>query len=214
MKKIVITVIAALSLVMTSCFSTGYGNTGYGNMGGIGNMGTGNVLGSVLGSVLGNILLGGMTLDQSSLLGNWTYAAPNASFTTEQAFVNAGGATAINQLASSLASNYKAMGINSTNTSFAFKPGNQFAAQVHGIPFNGTYTYNQQNGEITLKSASQTLKGNVTPTERGMALMFDAKQMATMLQKVAKVSDTQAVNAVSQLAKSKDGARVGFELTK
>ena len=211
MKKIVYTVIAAVSLVLTSCFSTGYGNTGYGTTG---TSSTGNVLGSVLGSVLGNILLGGMSLDQSSLLGNWTYAAPNASFTTEQAFVNAGGATAINQIASSLASSYNAMGINSKNTSFAFKQGNQFAATVHGIPFNGTYTYNQQNGEITLKSAEQTLKGNVTPTERGIALMFDAKQMATMLQKVGKVSDTAAVNAVSQLAKSKDGARVGFELTK
>lgn len=215
MKKIAITILAAMSLMLTSCFSTGYGNTGYGNTGyGTGMGGSGNVLGNVLGSVLGNILLGGMSFDQSSLLGNWTYSAPSAAFTTEQTFTKAGGATAIKQLASGLASNYASMGINRNNTSFSFLEGNKFAAKVNGIPFDGTYTYNQQNGAITLKSAAQTLKGNVAKTEKGMELMFDAGQMTNLLQKVGHVSNTAAVQAVSKLAKSKDGARVGFELTK
>ena len=47
-----------------------------------------------------------------------------------------------------------------------------------------------------------------------MGLMFDAKQMANILQKEGKVSNTAAVQAVSMLAKSADGVRVGFELTK
>ena len=51
-------------------------------------------------------------------------------------------------------------------------------------------------------------------TTNGIALMFDANQMATMLQKVGKVDNATAVEAVKQLAKSSDGARVGFELTK
>ncbi|MBR6284332.1 MAG: DUF4923 family protein [Muribaculaceae bacterium] len=212
MKKIVLTVMAALSLVLTSCFSTGYGNTGYGTTSS--SSSTGNVLGSVLGSVLGNILLGGMSLDQSSLLGNWTYSAPSAAFTTEQAFTSAGGATAIKQIASGLASNYATMGISSQNTSFSFLQGNKFSAKVNGIPFNGTYTYNQQNGEIVLKSSDQTIKGNVAKTETGIELMFDAGQMTNMLQKVGKVSNAAAVQAVNKLAKSQNGARVGFALTK
>ena len=47
-----------------------------------------------------------------------------------------------------------------------------------------------------------------------MGLMFDSKQMTNLLQKEGKVTDKQAVTAVSTLAKSTDGARVGFELTK
>ena len=90
----------------------------------------------------------------------------------------------------------------------------KYTAKVNGIPFSGTYVYNNQNGEITLKTASETIKGNVTKTEKGMGLMFDAKQMANILQKEGKVSNTAAVQAVSMLAKSADGARVGFELTK
>ena len=202
--------------MLTSCFSTGYGNTGYGNTGyGTGTGSTGNVLGSVLGGVLGNILFGGgMMLEPSSLLGNWTYSAPSAAFTTEQAFNKAGGVATVNRIASGLASNYATMGISRNNTSFSFLQGNQFSAKVNGIPFNGTYTYNQQTGEIALKSAAQTIKGNVTKTEKGLELMFDAGQMTTMLQKVGKVSNATAVQAVSKLAKSQNGARVGFELTK
>ena len=47
-----------------------------------------------------------------------------------------------------------------------------------------------------------------------MGLMFDATQMAHILQKEGKVSNTAAVQAVSKLAKSANGARVGFERTK
>ena len=206
MKKTFMTLLAATALLLSSCLSTGLGTTSTNP--------TNNVLGSVLGSVLSSVLLGGMTFDQSGILGSWNYNAPSAAFTTEQALTKAGGAAAVANMASSLASNYRNIGINRSNTSFSFFEGNKFSAKVNGIPFSGTYVYNNQNGEITLKTASETIKGNVTKTEKGMGLMFDAKQMANILQKEGKVSNTAAVQAVSMLAKSADGARVGFELTK
>lgn len=209
MKKTILTILSAMALTLSSCFSTGLGTSGLGTTGT-----SGNVLGSVLGSVLGNVLFGGMTFDQSSLLGNWNYNAPTAAFTTQQALTKAGGDAVVSRLASSLASNYSNIGINQNNTSFSFLQGNKFSAKVNGIPFSGTYTYNQQNGEIALKTATETIKGNVAKTGRGMGLMFDAKQMANLLQKEGKVSNKSAVSAVSKLAKSSDGARVGFELTK
>lgn len=205
MKKLTLTLLAAMTLMLSSCFSTGYGTTTNSNN---------NVLGNVLGAVLGQVLLGGTTYDQSGILGSWNYNAPSAAFTTSQALTNAGGTATIASIASSLASNYSNIGINRNNTSFSFLEGNKFSAKVNGIPFSGTYTYNPQNGEIALKTATETIKGNVTKTEKGMGLMFDAKQMANILQKEGKVSNTAAVQAVSKLAKSADGARVGFELTK
>ena len=207
MKKTTLTLLAAMTLMLSSCFTTGLGTTSTTNS-------NNNVLGNVLGAVLGQVLLGGMTFDQSSLLGNWNYNAPSAAFTTNQALTKAGGAATIASMASSLASNYSNIGINRNNTSFSFLDGNNFSAKVNGIPFSGTYTYNSQNGEITLKTATETIKGNVTKTEKGMGLMFDATQMAHILQKEGKVSNTAAVQAVSKLAKSANGARVGFELTK
>jgi len=207
MKNISLTLLAAITLMMSSCMTTGLGTTSTTNS-------NGNVLSSVLGAVLGQVLLGGMNFDASSLLGSWNYNAPSAAFTTEQALTKAGGTATIANMSSSLASNYSNIGINRNNTSFSFLDGNKFSAKVNGIPFNGTYTYNPQNGEITLKTATQTIKGNVTKTSKGMGLMFDSTQMTNLLQKEGKVSNTAAVQAVGKLAKSANGARVGFELTK
>ena len=207
MKKTSLTLFAAVTLMMSSCMTNGLGTTSTGNS-------TGDVLTSVLGAVLGQVLLGGTTYDQSGILGSWYYNAPSTAFTTQQALTKAGGTATINNMSSSLATNYSNIGINRNNTSFSFLAGNKFSAKVNGIPFSGTYTYNSQNGEIALKTATETIKGNVTKTEKGMGLMFDSKQMTNLLQKEGKVSNTAAVQAVSKLAKSADGARVGFELTK
>ena len=200
MKKTFLT-LAAAAMILSSCMTTS--TTQPTNS-------TSSVLGSVLGAVLSNVLFGG----QSGILGSWFYNAPSTAFTTQNTFTNAGGNATVANMNSALASDYKAIGINRSNTSFSFINGNTFTAKVNGIPFNGTYVYNPQNGEIKLKTATETLKGNVMRTQNGMGLMFDANQMVNLLQKEGKVSNPEAVQAVSNLAKSANGARVGFELTK
>ena len=207
MKKTNLTLFAAMTLLLSSCLTTGVGTTTNTNS-------SSDVLTAVLGSVLSSVLFGGATYDQSGILGTWNYNAPSAAFTTEQALTKAGGTTTVANMTSSLASNYNNIGINRSNTSFSFLSGNKFSAKVNGIPFSGTYTYNPQNGEISLKTSTETIKGNVTKTQKGLGLMFDATQMVNILQKEGKVSNTAAVQAVSKLAKSADGARIGFELTK
>ena len=209
MKKTFLTLSAAMMLLLSSCMTTGLGTGTTAT-----NNSSGDVLGSVLGAVLSNVLFGGSLFDQSSMLGNWNYNAPSAAFTTEKTLTKAGGSATVANMTSSLASNYNNIGINRNNTSFSFLAGNKYSAKVNGIPFSGTYAYNPQNGEITLKTSTETIKGNVIRTAKGMGLMFDSTQMANILQKEGKVSNTAAGQAVSKLAKSADGARVGFELTK
>ena len=203
MKKSIVTLFAATALLLSSCMTTGMGTTSTTNS-------SNDVLTNVLGAVLSNVLFGG----QSGILGSWYYNAPTTAFTTQNTLTNAGGNAAVANINSSLASNYNTIGINRSNTSFSFLNGNTFSAKVNGIPFGGSYVYNPQNGEITLKTSTETLKGNVIKTQKGMGLMFDAKQMVNLLQKDGKVSNAAAVQAVSNLAKSANGARVGFELTK
>ena len=203
MKKTIFTLFAATALLLSSCMTPGMGTTSTTNS-------SNDVLTNVLGAVLSNVLFGG----QSGILGSWYYNAPSTAFTTENTLTKAGGNTTVANMNSSLASNYNNIGINRSNTSFSFLNGNKFSAKVNGIPFSGTYVYNQQNGDITLKTSTETIKGNIIRTQRGMGLMFDSTQMVNLLQKEGKVSNTAAVQAVSKLAKSSNGARVGFELTK
>ena len=203
MKKTILTLFAAVALLMSSCMTTGMGTTSTANS-------SNDVLTNVLGAVLTNVLFG----NQAGILGTWNYSAPSTAFTTQKTLTNAGGNAAVANMNSSLASNYNNIGINRSNTSFSFLADNKFSAKVNGIPFSGTYVYNSQNGEISLKTSTETIKGNVIRTAKGMGLMFDSTQMVNILQKEGKVSNTAAVQAVSKLAKSADGARVGFELTK
>ena len=209
MKKTILTLSAAMTLMLSSCMTAGMGTTPTST-----SNSTSDVLGNVIGSVLTNVLFGGSLFDQSSLLGSWNYLAPSAAFTTQQTLTKAGGNATVANITSSLASNFNNIGINSGNTSFSFQSGNKFSAKVNGIPFSGTYTYNAQNGEISLKTSTETIKGNVIKTQKGMGLMFDSTQMTNILKKEGKVSNTAAIQAVSKLAKSANGARVGFELTK
>ena len=204
MKKSILTLSAATALLLSSCMTTGMGTTPTTTTS------TNDVLGSVIGAVLSNVLFGG----QSGILGTWNYNAPSTAFTTEKTLTNAGGNATVANMNSSLASNYNSMGINRSNTSFTFLNGNTFSAKVNGIPFSGSYVYNPQNGDITLKTPTETLKGNVIKTQRGMGLMFDSTPVVNLLQKEGKVSNAAAVQAVSKLAQSANGARVGFELTK
>lgn len=203
MKKTILTLFAAVALLMSSCMTTGMGTTSTANS-------SNDVLTNVLGAVLTNVLFG----NQAGILGTWNYSAPSTAFTTQKTLTNAGGNAAVANMNSSLASNYNNIGINRSNTSFSFLADNKFSAKVNGIPFSGTYVYNSQNGEISLKTSTETIKGNVIRTAKGMGLMFDSTQMVNLLQKEGKVSNTAAVQAVSKLAKIADGARVGFELTK
>ena len=131
MKKSSLTLFAAMTLMMSSCMTTGLGTTSTTSS-------NNNGWGNVLGAVLGQVLLGGMTYDQSGILGSWNYNAPSTAFTTTQALTNAGGAATIANISSSLASNYSNIGINRNNTSFSFLSGNKFSAKVNGIPFSGT----------------------------------------------------------------------------
>ena len=203
MKKTILTLFAAVALLLSSCMTTGMGTTSTANS-------SNDVLTNVLGAVLTNVLFG----NQAGILGTWNYSAPSTAFTTQKTLTNAGGNAAVANMNSSLASNYNNIGINRSNTSFSFLADNKFSAKVNGIPFSGTYVYNSQNGEISLKTSTETIKGNVIRTAKGMGLMFDSTQMVNILQKEGKVSNTAAVQAVSKLAKSANGARVGFELTK
>ena len=97
---------------------------------------------------------------------------------------------------------------------------------------NGTFTYpytNDKPGEwVTEDIFRDTDHITITPDAIvggqkrfriisilfGIGLMFDSGQMVNMLQKVGQVTDATALEAVKNLAKSANGARVGFELTK
>lgn len=216
MKKVYISIIAALALIASSCGQM-LGTTGSTSGGGLGDV-IGNVLGSLGSATTGNSLLnmviGYIKIDQSELIGTWNYTAPGCAFTSEKLLAKAGGAVAAGQVQEKLQPVYNSIGIKSSNTYFTFTQDNKFQAKVNGIPFSGTYTYDKESASLKMNTVLLSLTGYLTRTTNGMALTFESKKLLTVLQTVSALSGNSTIQTVGDLSKQFDGVRVGFELAK
>lgn len=235
-KKTIYSIALSAMLLMSSC-----GNGGLlGNLLGLGTTTTtnttGNVLGSVLGSVLGGMagsgggLLGGMLLtdnntssnltdmvvgnarlNKNDLVGTWIYAQPGCSFTNQSSLVNAGGATAANQIKQKLNSTFKSLGFASNNTGFAFDQNGNFEGVLKGASFNGTYTYDPSSGRLNLKTSGGVIPMFVTRVGNGLSFTMEAKVLTSVLQALSASGGNTAINA---LASQYNGVRMGFDMAK
>ena len=162
MKKISSFMLAAMMLLCSGC-NTGL-LSGLGGLGGDDGTGSGGTLGSVLGGILGvlgsqntvdgllGLVIGSVAIQESELYGAWCYTQPGCAFTSENLLAKAGGAVAAETCKDKLLPVYNTLGISSQNTQFQFTQDHQFQAYVKGIPISGTYTYDQQNATIKLKT--------------------------------------------------------------
>jgi len=235
-KKTIYSIALSAMLLMSSC-----GNGGLlGNLLGLGTTTTtnttGNVLGSVLGSVLGGMagsgggLLGGMLLtdnntssnltdmvvgnarlNKNDLVGTWIYAQPGCSFTNQSSLVNAGGATAANQIKQKLNSTFKSLGFASNNTGFAFDQNGNFEGVLKGASFNGTYTYDPSSGRLNLKTSGGVIPMFITRVGNGLSFTMEAKVLTSVLQALSASGGNSAINA---LASQYNGVRMGFDMAK
>ena len=207
------TILAGLAvLALTACGTMGTGDSS----------GLGNILGSVLGAAtngqtIGNILTSVIGLDkpsQADLIGTWQYKQPGAAFTSENLLAKAGGEVAATTVKEKLASYYNGVGIKSSNTVLQFTQDGQFAGKVAGKSISGTYTYDQNDCKITLKTMFFTLPAYAKKTTTGMSILFESKKLLNALQVVAAMSGNDTVQKIGELSKKYDGIRLGFDMKK
>ena len=223
MKKIYMTVLAALMLLGTSCSMLGNMGMGTGTGDESGNGSLGNVLGGVLGSVLGGLggntvdgllglVIGSVTVQESELYGAWCYTQPGCAFTSENLLAKAGGAVAAETCKEKLLPVYNTLGISSQNTQFQFTQDHQFQAYLKGIPISGTYTYDPSSSTIKIKTMLFSSNVYVTRTTSGLAFTFESKNLLKVLQAIAAVSGNSTLQTVGDLSKQFDGVRLGFDM--
>ena len=225
MKKLYMTMLAAVMLLATGCNTGLLGNLGMGN--GTGDESGNGTLGGVLGNVLGGVLggLGGNTVDgllglvigsvkvnENELYGAWYYTEPGCAFTSENLLAKAGGAVAAETCIEKLLPVYNTLGISGNNTQFQFTQDHQFQGYVKGIPLSGTYTYDPSNATIKLKTMLFSTKAYVTRTTHGLAFTFESKNLLKVLQTIAAMSGNSTLQTVGDLSKQFDGVRLGFDM--
>ena len=217
MKKIVISLAAVVSILLTGC-----GMLGQNGGNGTGNNGLGDVLGGVLGTLgspttgnsLLNMVIGYVKVGQRELIGSWQYNAPGCAFTSENLLAKAGGALAAGQVKDKLMPIYQTVGINSGNTTFTFTQDGQFQARLAGIPLSGTYSYDRESSALKMKTMLFSLTGFVTRTTNGVALTFESKKLLTVLQAATSLSGNSTVKTVGDISRQFDGVRLGFEMVR
>ena len=234
MKKLSIFAVSAFTLALCSCGQSMLSNGLSGLSGLTGSttgttssaLGTGSsILGSLLsnatqGNNLTNIITSVIGLDktsQANLIGTWAYINPGCAFTSQSTLATAGGEVVAATVKNKLATYYSKIGFSSNNTAFAFAQNGTFQAVLLGKQVSGTYTFNESTQALTLNLSllgmqAFTLNGYVKQNSNGIALLFESKKILSLLQSLGSLSGNSIVSSVTNVTKSYDGVRIGFDL--
>jgi hypothetical protein len=210
MKKKTILTMAAACLLTANCGTMGTGSNNGSN---------GNVLGDVFASILqngtlGNIItsvIGAQTVTAADLVGAWNYTSPGCAFTSEKLLAKAGGEVVASQVKNKILPYYQQMGINSSNTKITFSKDGTYTAAFRGTPMSGKWSYDQASSKVVLSGMLININCYAKRNSDGIALLFEAKKLLSLLQVAAAASGNSNIQTVAEISKSYDGMRLGFD---
>ena len=211
MKRISFVLLMAAAMMVSGCGTTGLNQSNRQNS---------KVLGDIFGAVtngtaIGNVITSVIGLDkvtQQQIQGTWKYKGPGCAFSSEQALAKAGGEIAAVQVEEKLKPYYDNLKITAGNTWFTFNEDQSFKAQVAGKSVSGTYTLNEKDGQMTLKTLLFSINGYAKREVGGISILFESKKLLTIFQAIAAISGNQALEGIGEISKNYDGVRIGFDL--
>ena len=214
MKKTKATLVAAATALLTACGTMGQAGSGSST--------TGSVLGAVLtdvlqGGALGNVItsvIGAQKVTAADLVGSWKYSGPGCAFTSEKLLAQAGGEVVAGQIKTKVLPYYQQIGISAQNTTITINQDGTYSATFRGTPMNGKWTYDEASCRMNLQGLLLSLNCYAKRNVNGIALLFDASKLLTLLQTAAAMSGNQNIQTVGEISKSYDGVRLGFDFSK
>lgn len=214
MKKTKAILVAAATALLTACGTMGQAGSGSSS--------TGSVLGAVLtdvlqGGTLGNVItsvIGAQKVTAADLVGSWKYSGPGCAFTSEKLLAQAGGEVVAGQIKAKVLPYYQQIGISAQNTTITINQDGTYSATFRGTPMNGKWTYDEASCRMNLQGLLLSLNCYAKRNVNGIALLFDASKLLTLLQTAAAMSGNQNIQTVGEISKSYDGVRLGFDFSK
>lgn len=214
MKKTKATLVATATALLTACGTMGQAGSGSST--------TGSVLGAVLtdvlqGGTLGNVItsvIGAQKVTAADLVGSWKYSGPGCAFTSEKLLAQAGGEVVAGQIKAKVLPYYQQIGISAQNTTITINQDGTYSATFRGTPMNGKWTYDEASCRMNLQGLLLSLNCYAKRNVNGIALLFDASKLLTLLQTAAAMSGNQNLQTVGEISKSYDGVRLGFDFSK
>lgn len=160
-------------------------------------------------------VVGDKATTETSILGTWTYKAPECQFQSENLLTKAGGEVAAKEVEEKLQTIYDKVGM--SGCQYTFKDDGTYSYTIKKRTTTGTYTFDNEAKTITMKSklGIKTV-AHVTVTGQSMSLVFNADKLMTVLKTItgaaSKVNSTASV--INNIAGAYDGLMLGFELNK
>lgn len=156
----------------------------------------------------------------NSIEGTWTFVGPDCKFESDNLLAKAGGEVAAKKVEDKMGGILSTLGFKE-GTTYTFKADSTYTSVVGGRTTNGTYSYNAETNELTLKTrlgikvnmiASKGLTGDK------LSLFFKADKVMSLAQsilgKVSSASSNSAVGTANSLMNEYDGLLLGFEMKK
>lgn len=177
---------------------------------------------SVLGGVVNKVEETVSKVNESvSIVGTWKYVAPDCKFESDDLLSKAGGEVAAKKVEEQMSNYLSKLGFNE-NTVYVFNADSTYTSTVAGRTVNGTYSYNKETKEITLKTKiglKMTAQVSTSLLNGGsMSLLFKADKLMSLAQTVtgavAGKSSNATVSTLNTVLSQYDGLMLGFEMKK
>ena len=183
---------------------------------------SGDILGAVItdvlqGGTLGNVItsvIGAQKVTSADLIGSWKYSGPGCAFTSEQLLAKAGGEVVAGQIKTKVLPYYQQIGISAQNTYITINQDGTYSASFRGTPMSGRWTYDEASSRMSLQGLLLNLNCYAKRNMNGIALLFDASKLLTLLQTAAAMSGNQNIQTIGDISKSYDGVRLGFDFNR
>lgn len=177
---------------------------------------TGGTGADATGSLLGNIIstfASGVSTNQNTIVGTWTYTQPCVQFESESLLAKAGGTLVANKVETTLATYYQKVGIKPGSFQMAFGQDGTLQYAIGSKTGTGTYTYNATNKTITITTQlGAQMTAYVSVTGNAMGLTFDASKLLSLVS--AAGTSVSSLSSISSIAGQYSGMKVGFQMQK
>lgn len=177
---------------------------------------------SVLGGVVNKVEETVSKVNESvSIVGTWKYTAPDCKFQSDDLLSKAGGEVAAKKVEEQMSNYLSKLGFNE-NTVYVFNADSTYTSTVAGRTVSGTYSYNKDTNEMTLKTKiglKMTAQVSTSLLNGGsMSLLFKADKLMSLAQTVtgavAGKSSNTTITTLNTVLSQYDGLLLGFEMKK
>ena len=126
----------------------------------------------------------------------------------------AGGEVVAGQIKTKVLPYYQQIGISAQNTYITINQDGTYSASFRGTPMSGRWTYDEASSRMSLQGLLLNLNCYAKRNMNGIALLFDASKLLTLLQTAAAMSGNQNIQTIGDISKSYDGVRLGFDFSR